>query len=160
EKKRQGGYVILNIYDDDHFRNLDAWRTIRMGYFSMCGYTLPHLRVDVAKGVCEPVENLLNKPADVYRLTDEEFTYKTFKDDPVLRTVLAASSKGKQAQQLADPVAAGFGIPKERFTDVEAAERVRKAHTAAALFATRHVVTWAEEFCAKAGKKFMLVLSF
>ena len=49
EKQTPGGYIILNIWDDDHYRNLDAWRSIRFGYGSRCGFTLPHLRVDVAK---------------------------------------------------------------------------------------------------------------
>ncbi|MSS72494.1 MAG: SGNH/GDSL hydrolase family protein [Candidatus Latescibacteria bacterium] len=41
--EREGGaeYIILNVYDDDHFRNLDAWRSIRMGIPGR--FTLPHL---------------------------------------------------------------------------------------------------------------------
>src|SRR5688572_27177851 len=62
EKQRPAGYVVLNVYDDDHYRNLDAWRTIRFGQRSACGFTLPHLRVDVANNRCEPVENLLRTP--------------------------------------------------------------------------------------------------
>ena len=31
EAKRPAEYIVLNIYDDDHFRNLDAWRAIRWG---------------------------------------------------------------------------------------------------------------------------------
>jgi hypothetical protein len=47
EKKTSGGYIILNIWDDDHYRNLDAWRSIRFGYGSRCGFTLPHLRIAI-----------------------------------------------------------------------------------------------------------------
>jgi hypothetical protein len=152
--------VVLKVYDDDHFRNLDAWRTIRFGQQSACGFTLPHLRVDVANNRCEPVENLLRTPGEVYQLCDEEFAYRTFKDDPVLRTVLAIKGNGARARELADPVAVSFGIPREGVAGAEAGRQVERAHTAAALFATRHVLTWAEGFCTKLGKKFMLVLSF
>ena len=160
EKQHPAEYVILNVYDDDHYRNLDAWRTIRFAQKSACGFTLPHLRVDVAKGTCEEVPNLLRRPEDVYKLCDEGYVTTAFRDDPVLRMVLAVSDKGARAAELAEPVAVGFGIPRERVSDGPAADRVTRAHTAAALFATRTVVGWAADFCAKEGKKFLLVLSF
>jgi len=70
EKQISGGYVILNIWDDDHYRSLDAWRSIRFGYGSRCGFTLPHLRVDLAKGICKQRENISKTDKDLYRLCD------------------------------------------------------------------------------------------
>jgi hypothetical protein len=95
ERQIPGGYIILNIWDDDHYRNLDAWRSIRFGYGSRCGFTLPHLRVDVAKGICRQMENVSKTREDLYRLCDEEYLWRTFKDDPVLKMVMAAREGGK-----------------------------------------------------------------
>ncbi len=90
EKQTSGGHIILNIWDDDHYRNLDAWRSIRFGYGSRCGFTLPHLRVDVAKGSCKQIENISKTPKDLYKLCDEDYLWRTFKDDPILKMVMAA----------------------------------------------------------------------
>jgi len=161
EKQISGGYIILNIWDDDHYRNLDAWRSIRFGYGSRCGFTLPHLRVDVAKGSCKQIENVSMTPDDLYKLCDEDYLWRTFKDDPILKMVMASREGGRDiSDKLANPVAVTFGIPDEKVADTETAKKIKKIHTEAALFATQHVVTWAEEFARDAGKKLMIMLSF
>jgi hypothetical protein len=161
ERQIPGGYIILNIWDDDHYRNLDAWRSIRFGYGSRCGFTLPHLRVDVAEGICKQMENISKTPEDLYRLCDEEYLWRTFRDDPILKMVMAAREGGKNiSTELIDPVAVTFGIPNEKLADTALAKRIKKIHTEAALFATQNVVTWAEEFARDAGKKLMIMLSF
>ncbi|MDT8302136.1 MAG: hypothetical protein RQ760_11680 [Sedimentisphaerales bacterium] len=161
EKQISGGYIILNIWDDDHYRNLDAWRSIRFGYGSRCGFTLPHLRVDVAKGSCKQIENISKSPEDLYKLCDEDYLWRTFKDDPILKMVLAARKGGRNiSETLINPVAVTFGIPDEKIANTEAAKRIKKIHTEAALFATKNVVTWAEKFARDNGKKLMVMLTF
>ena len=161
EKQLPGGYIILNIWDDDHYRNLDAWRSIRFGSGSRCGFTLPHLRVDVGKGNCKQIENISQTPEDLYKLCDEDYLWRTFKDDPILKMVMAAREGGRNiSDELINPVAVTFGIPDEKTADTETAKKIKKIHTEAALFATQHVVTWAEEFAREAGKQLMVMLSF
>jgi len=161
EQKISGGYIILNIWDDDHYRNLDAWRSIRFGYGSRCGFTLPHLRVDVAEGSCEQKENISKTPQDLYRLCDEEFLWHTFQNDPILKMVITARAGGKNiSAELVNPVAISFGIPEEKIADSETAKKIKKIHTEAALFATQNVVTWVEEFTRDHGKKLLIMLSF
>ena len=80
-------YIILNIFDDDHFRNLDAWQSIRMDIVPR--FTLPHLRVDLGKGTCKEVENPSGTPEAVYDLCDSEFVWEAYQDDPVLKLVVA-----------------------------------------------------------------------
>jgi hypothetical protein len=159
EEKYAAQYIILNIYDDDHYRNLDSLRSIRHGRNINDGVTLPYLRVDVARNRCQEVPNLLRTPEDVYRLCDEKFVYETFKDDPVLRLAVARADK-KLGPKLLESVAAGFGIPKEQLTDPDTVRQIDKIHTKAALFATKHVVTLAESYTAKAGKNLLIMLSF
>lgn len=161
EKKLSGGYITLNIWDDDHYRNLDAWRSIRFGYGSRCGFTLPHLRVDVAKGLCQQRENVSQTAEHLFKLCDEEYLWYTFKDDPVLKMVLGARQAGKGlSDTLINPVAVTFGIPEDTIADTDITKKIRKIHTEAALFATQNVVTWAEAFAEEAGKQLMIMLSF
>jgi hypothetical protein len=160
EKENRAQYIILNIWDDDHFRNLDSWRSIRFGRRTPCGFTLPHLRVNVRQNQCRQIENICRKPQDVYKLCDEDFVWQTFKDDPVLQLVLAARYDEKVLHELVKPVADGFGVSNKADTNTEAAQRIRKIHTEAALYATKNVVTWTEQFINKTGRKLMLILSF
>ncbi len=160
EKENPADYIILNIWDDDHFRNIDSWRSIRFGHRTSCGYTLPYLRVNVQQNECKQIENLFRKPEDVYKLCDEDFVWQTFKDDPVLQVVLGTRAGQKVAQKLLKPVANSFAIAYEEIADTEAAQQIRKIHTEAALYATRNVVKWTEQFVKKTGKKLMLILSF
>jgi len=166
EKQDGAKYIILNIYDDDHFRNLDAWRSIRWWYTSpgarwACGYTLPHLRVNVGEDRCEQIGNLLNKAEDVYKLCDEEFVWRAFKDDPVLRIVMAHLASEEVREKLVEPLAASFGVSVERVSECgTATEKIWKIHTEAALYATKKVIGWAEEFARRNDKKLMVVLSF
>lgn len=160
ETQSSAEYIILNVWDDDHFRNLDAWRSIRFGRGSRCGFTLPHLRVDVKQDRCEQFENLLSRPEDVYKLCDEDFVWETFKDDPILQLILAARAGNKISPELINPVAVSFGIGDEIIADIDAARQIKKIHTEAALYATKSIITWIEKFVEKTGKKLMVILSF
>ncbi len=160
EAENPAPYIILNIWDDDHYRNIDSWRAIRFGGRTPCGYTLPFLRVNIAEDRCEKVENICPRPADVYRLCDEDFVWRTFRDDPVLKVALAAGADEEVARKLAPDVAAQFGVTDQAILSLEPGRAIQKMHTEAALYATKHVVTWTEQFARRQGKKLMLILSF
>ena len=160
ESDRSAEYIIFNIFSDDHYRNLDSWRSIRFGQGSNCGFTLPHLRVDVLNDRCEEVENLLKTPQDVYKLLDEDFIWQAFRNDPILNLVLSARREKLEPVFLSQPVAASFGIPDELIANTLAAERIRKIHTESALYSTIKVLEWTERFVRTNDKKLMVVLSF
>ena len=159
EAQNPAEYVILNIFDDDHFRNLDAWRSIRFGRRSPCGFTLPHLQVNVAQGLCREVENILPRPEDVVRLTNLEFVWDTFREDPVLQVVTARRRERPPTPAELEPVAVTFGLPPGAVSDDEQGDRLRRLHSEAALFATRQVLNKAEEFLRGRGQKLIVVLS-
>ncbi|MDA0837864.1 MAG: SGNH/GDSL hydrolase family protein [Planctomycetota bacterium] len=159
EGQHVADHIILNIYDDDHFRNLDAWRRVRFGRSTNCGFTLPHMRVNVEKGECIENGNLLSAPEDVYKLCDRDWSIKNFKDDPVLKLVMATKAAAEGAKDL-EPVAVSFGLPADQVSNDEAGDAIRKLHTEAALFATKNVIELTEQFVAETGKKLMVVLSF
>jgi hypothetical protein len=160
ERASPAKYVILNIWDDDHYRNLDSWRAIRFGHRTPCGYTLPYLRVNVREDQCEQIENLCHEPEDVYRLCDVDFVRRTFMGDPVLHLALCTRGGAKATQKLLMSISNSFGISDEKILALRSAEAIRKIHTEAALCATRNIVTWTEQFVEKTRKKLMLVLSF
>ena len=152
EAQTPAEYLILNIWDDDHYRNLDAWRSIRARRQGR--FTLPHLRVNVEEGTCKEEDNPCLTGDEVYRLCDPDWVWQTFEEDPILHGIIAketgegdselAKKKGSSAQR------ANAG------TDA----KVYQLYTEAALFATKHVVSLTERFAKEHQKKLMLILSF
>lgn len=161
-ERRPGGgadYVILNIFDDDHFRNLDSWRRIRAGSRTMCGFTLPHLRVNVEQGTAVEFDNLLRTPKEVFKLCDPEWVLRTFSDDPVLR-VMMSMHRARGPDATACEAAVGFGIPPHRSAEGRDATGHLRAHTEAAIFATIRVLEMTEGLLDRLGRKLLVMLSF
>lgn len=157
EKKDSAEYVILNIWDDDHFRNLDAWRTIRFGFRTACGFPLPHLKVNIKEGTCVEMGNPCATPEALHKLTDPDAVLEMFKDDPVLRVVLATGEGAPAERGLQQPVAVSFGLPLSGKGD--RAQEIKHRHAEAALFSSRKILEWTEQRLAQTGQKFMLMLS-
>ena len=151
-------YVILNIYDDDHFRNLDSWRSIRKGNIGR--FTLPHLKVDLENATVTEVDNPCRTREDVYRLLDPDYIWETFKDDAVLQAALARQSEGEDRVTLNSAAARAFGRSGSALANAESDAQLNELCTDAALFASQYVVEQAKSFLEKRGKKLMLLLTF
>jgi len=160
QNNTRGIYKSLNIWDDDHYRNLDSWRAIRFGHRTPCGFTLPYLRVNVQEDRCKQEENLCREPEDVYRLCEEDYVRRTFEADPVLSVAMGTRGGAKVTQKLLMSVSKAFGVSGEEILAMKPEQAIRKIHTEAALYATKNIVTWTEQFVEKTGKKLMLILSF
>ena len=143
--------IILNVWDDDHFRNLDAWRSIRMGRQGR--FTLPHLSVNLETGSCEERDNLCPNQDDLYQFLDEDWVWEMFKDDTVLKAVMARKGGGDDQAALE-----AFGATDLANSGSDAV--VYHAQTEAALFATRCTIEKAAAFCEETGKKLLILLSF
>ena len=151
EASHPAEYIILNVWDDDHFRNLDAWRSIRMGRQGR--FTLPHLRVNLDAQSCEERENLCQTADALYKLCDEAWLWETFANDPVLNAVMARRGHGDGRS-----AAAAFGASDLANSGSDAV--VYQAQTEAALFATRSVIEKTAAFCEANGTKLLVLLSF
>ncbi len=160
EEQYPADYIILNIWADDHYRNLDSWRSIRTGPRSYCGFTLPHLRVDLGKESCNKIENIIQNPDDVYSLCNENFVWETFRNDPILNLVVATRLRDAIPIENIVSIAARFGIHGKKMTKTESLQKIREIHTEAALFATQNVITWIEQYVKDKRKKLMIILSF
>lgn len=165
ERRVPAGVIILNIYDDDHYRNLDAWRHIRCGKDArfLCP-TLPHLQVNLAKRACREVENPCPTRESVYNLCDLDWVERRFRDDFVLGIMLShANTKAgnpdlayKNIMDLATTHGINTRIDRGEGLDQSA----RVLHARAALLATMYVVEKVEAFAREHGKKVLYVLSF
>ena len=165
ESRVSAEYIIFNIYDDDHFRNLDSWRNIRMRkHIRFIEPTLPYIKVNASEGTFEECPNPCPSRESVYNLCDLEWVYRQFKDDFTLQIVLAkANSRQNLASgsypDLVNPAAAQGNKSNSEGTE-SLAQTVDRLHEEAALFASRKIVEKIEKFAADNGKKVLYVVSY
>ena len=159
EETHPAEYIVLNIYDDDHYRNLDSWRNIRLP--TAREGPLPHVRVNVEKDEAVEVDNLCPTTQDVHKLRDLDWVVATFGDDPGLLIAVLGEVDGPiPAQSVAD-VAARFGVPYSTGgRAVVDPEELHQLHTRAALFSTIKILGMVERFINETGKKLFVVLSY
>jgi hypothetical protein len=151
-------YLILNVWSDDHYRNIDAWRSVRMGRIPR--WTLPHLMVNVGAQTFEEMPNPCPTCEDHYKMCDPDWVWDRFKDDPTVRAYAAHRADVPASEELVSWVAEGFGFSADAFGDLEPEARIEKMHREGALFATRCVIEMAEQFANTHERKLMVLLSF
>lgn len=153
-------YIILNIYDDDHYRNLDVWRSIRVGNRGPVGYPLPHVQVNVSKGEFIERPNPAQSPEDLLRLCDFEDVRRTYLDDPILQVALVTRTRSVEpTEEMVARIAARFGLDPGSVQADNLRERVQKLHAEAALYASRRILELVETFCEDTDRKLLVVLS-
>lgn len=165
EKRTPADTIIFNIYDDDHRRNLDSWRNIRVHkHVRFIEPPLPYVRVNVKEGTFEELPNPCPTPESLYDLCDLEKTYERFKDDFVLKIMLAHQhaktsnpfSSYKEIMELAST----HGIETSIETNQHLSQAANQLQSRSALFATQKIVEKVEAYAKANGKKVLYVLSF
>jgi hypothetical protein len=165
EKRTPAEYIIFNIYDDDHRRNLDSWRNIRRSkHPRFIEPTLPFVKVNLKTGSIQEFANPCPTPQSVYDLCDLDKTYKIFKNDFVAQIMIAhLNSKQKnpnQTYQDISELATTHGI-NTAIEDNETLENVAdELHKKAGLTSSMRIVEKAEKFAKQNNKKILWVLSF
>ena len=152
-------YIILNIFDDDHYRNLVSWRRPRRrgpGPPSM--QTRPHLRVAVRANTCVERDNPIATADGLNELCDLDFVFAEFSEDPLVYLGLARETEGERSLAYLEKACERFGLTVPAGAADEAA--VEAAFTEAALFSTQYVVELVERFCADNGIELVFVLSY
>jgi hypothetical protein len=156
--------IIFNIYEDDHYRNLDSWRNIRVSKHRLfIEPTLPHIAVDLATGTCTEMPNPCPTPASVRHLADAGWVYERFKDDFVLNVMLAhrnatLAAAATSTVEMSKTGAIGINtrVDEGKTISIGADER----HTRAALRASMYLVEKVEAFAREQGRKVLFVLSY
>jgi len=165
EARLPAGLLILNIWDDDHYRNLDAWRNIRTHKHPQhIESTLPHLKVDFATGDCVEMPNPCPSQADYYHLCDLDWVENRFGDDFVLGIMLAHTNSKEGNPALAYEaildLATTHGIETRLDRSMTASALASELFTKAALQSSMYVVDRVEQFARTHGKKVLYVLSY
>ena len=165
EKRTPAKYIIFNIYSDDHYRNLDAWRNIRVNkHERFIEPPLPFIKVDLKNRTISEHPNPTPRKEDFYKLCNLDDTYELFKDDFVTR-IRIAHNKSKERNENLDykeihAITQTHGIETSLDSNPTMSNVVSTYHRECALFSTEKIIGKIEHFAAENNKKILYVLSY
>jgi hypothetical protein len=165
EQRTPTEYIILNIYEDDHKRNLDSWRNIRIRKHPQhIEATLPYVKVDLKNEKITEYKNPCLTKESVYDLCDLVKTYQIFKDDFVLKIMLAhRNSKMKNPfksySKLMDLIKT-HGIKTNIDSSATLAQEAEEFHQRTAIFSTKNIINKFEKYAKENSKRILYVLSY
>ena len=162
-------YVILNILDDDHVRNIDMARWVRSNadnpeddpvFRPQHGLPWAHLRYDLAAGRFVDIPGPCAGPEDLRKLGDKQEFYKAFKDDAVVR--LFVLQRGGELDDVSEfeALAEAFGVDVDLRDPKRNRADARRLYIEYALRSTQHFLAEMRPWLESQGKKLMVVLSY
>lgn len=165
EQRVPAEYIIFNIYDDDHFRNLDAWRNIRVSkHERFIEPTLPYLSVNASENHFEERPNVCPTPESCYNLCDLDWVVDKFKDDFALQIMLAHLNAKSRNPELNYAETLKLATTHGIATRIDSAERLSQTadqlHRQSAYFASERIVEKIEAYAKANGKRVLFVLSY
>ena len=165
EKRTPAGNIIFNIYSDDHYRNLDAWRNIRVNkHERFIEPPLPFMKVDLKKRTISEHPNPTPRKEDFYKLCNLDETYEIFKDDFVTRIRIAHNKSEERNENLdyeeIHALTQTHGIETSLDSNATMSNVVSAYHRECALFSTEKIIDKIEQFAAENNKKVLYVLSY
>lgn len=165
EKHTPSDYIVFYIYNDGHFRSLDAWRNIRFHkQNNFISPPLPFIKVDLKHRSITEHPNPTPNREDFYKLCNFEETYELFNDDFVSK-ILIANSKSEDLnkninyediQSLMEIQGIKTTLdPKANISTV-----VNAYYRECALLGTEKIIGKIENFASLKNKKVLYVLSY
>jgi len=165
EKRTPAKYLILNIFSDDHYRNLDSWRNIREHKHEMfIEPPLPYMKVELKKKIISEHPNPTPTREDFYKLCDIDETYELFKDDFVVKILIAHNKSKERNENLKykdiQALSQTHGIETKLDKNPTLSKVVEIYHQECALLSTMDIIEKLEKFASENNKKVLYVLSY
>lgn len=164
-------YLILNIWDDDHKRNIDAARWIRVAWmcrslprggadtYPVHGFPWAHVRYDLDRGEFVERPGLCEKAEDLRNLVGRNNYYEAFRNDSA--THLYALTQGGEAPvDQMEKLAEAFGVKVDLRNPETRTDEARRLHTAYALRSTMFIVDKLSAWASEQKRKLMVLLSY
>ncbi|HVC95349.1 MAG TPA: SGNH/GDSL hydrolase family protein [Pirellulales bacterium] len=145
EPRSPARLMIVNIFDDDHYRNLLSWQRIRFGVNrKSTNPPVPHVKFDAVTGELVECANPCPTAESLDQLCDLDTCFASMENDYVLGRYLERESGRKPASAV---VPGGTDFDDRDFTRD-------------ALRSTMWIVEKIDQFAAKEGRKVLYVLSY
>jgi hypothetical protein len=155
--------LIINIYDDDHVRNLICVRRFKFGAGGKYPAP-PQPYVEANPATKEFREHNPSTPETLYDLCDPERTYEMLKDNLYLRIVLARYNvkDGSPADSYGDMegLAEEFGLTASVKTPEDLLATANELFSKSAVYASKKIVEKIEALASADGKKILYIGSY
>ncbi len=161
-------YVILNIFDDDSLRNLDALRRIRTSVHLpvptddkpvlLNGVPWPYLRIDLDTGRFAEHPSVCPDGESLRALSDRDRFYSVFKDDLIVNLFVL-----REGGQIADRHRQNLGRLAEILginANLRSPADAERLHITYALKSTEYLLDQMQQWAARHRKKFRVILCY
>ncbi len=164
-------YIILNVWDDDHMRNIDAARWNRVGWmcrdlprgtkdgYPVHGFPWAHVRYDLSKGSFVELPGLCEKAEDLRKLVGKDAYYEIFKDDIVVHLYTLREGGDAPVEEL-EKLAEAFGVKVDLRDPQRRAVDARRLHYAYGIRSTEYIVDKLQAWAQEQNRKLMILLSY
>jgi len=165
-------YVVVNIWDDDHLRNLDAARWLRVAWshrhlprgggedtYPAHGFPWAHVRYDLDQQGFAERPGLLQRAEDLRRLTDRRVVGEAFGDDEIVH-LFTLSQGGEAPTDRLEALAEAFGVAVDLRNPARRAADARALHVAYGLRSSIYILDKLLAWARQAQRKVMVLLSY
>ena len=164
-------YIILNIFDDDHYRNLDAYRLLRVGKWwrdydrslsTSMFHANPwcHVRLDPSTGGLVHRPNLCDTSESLYMLCDEDFLVSNYQDDLVVKLIVGGNVGEFGFLEEYEELAGVLGISLRTGNALEGSQAAQQLYRAMAFRSSALIVESLGRELEERGAKLMVLLSY
>jgi hypothetical protein len=163
-------YIVLNIWDDDYLRNLDAARWIRVGWmcrdlprggkdtYPVHGFPWAHVRYDLDKGEFVECPGMCEKAEDLRKLVGEGF-HQAFRDDHVAH-LYTLREGGDAPVEVLEKIAEALGLKVDLRDPEKRATEAARLHDTYGQGSTMFIVDKLQAWADGNGRKLMVLLSY
>lgn len=174
DKSLAADHIILNIWDDDNMRNIDAARWIRVAWmcrdlprgkgknaYPVHGFPWCHVRFDLKSGKWLELPGICKKATDLRKLVGGENYYNTYKDDQGAHLYCLREGGDAPVGEL-EQIAEAFGLKVNLRTSNRAKRTAdaKKLHVTYGLRSTMFIVDKMKKWAKANGRNLMLILSY
>lgn len=160
-------YVVLNIYEDDHYRNL-LWRGLNVSARKLDPPRpkppfhpfRPYLTVNVGGDTFLEHENIAQDAEDLNMLSDLDSLVSRFGNHPAVQLALAKQNKSRHSLDYLHNAAEILGLTVPEGAEENMGNSVTSVFTEAALFSTIKVLEMVDDFCKRNNIELAIVLSY
>jgi hypothetical protein len=161
--------IILNVFDDDHIRNLDAARWIRTAWneqdrppdraLPLHGLPWDHVRYDLEQERFVEIPGLCRSEDDLRALCDPDHFCACFKDDQVVKLFALMVGGSEHVEEL-EALAAALEVEVDLRNPATRASEAMKLHSAYGFKSTEFLLEKMTSWLAARGKRLLIILSY
>lgn len=164
-------YIILNVWDDDHMRNIDAARWNRVAWmcrdlprggkdgYPVHGFPWAHVRYDLEKRGFVELPGFCRKAEDLRKLVGCDAYHEIFKDDIVVHLYTLWEGGEAPVEEL-EKLAEEFGLQVDLRDSQKRAAGARRLHHTYGLRSTQYILDKMQVWAQEQDRKLMILLSY